>query len=40
MRKINVVLFMGGDSGEYDVSIASASQVKNNLDTEIGRAHV
>ncbi len=34
MRKINVVLFMGGDSGEYDVSIASASQVKNNLDTE------
>ena len=25
---------MGGDSGEYEVSIASASQVKNNLDTE------
>jgi len=34
MAKINVVLFMGGDSGEYDVSIASASQVKNNLDAE------
>jgi D-alanine-D-alanine ligase len=34
MRKIRVVLFMGGDSGEYEVSIASASQVKNNLDTE------
>jgi D-alanine-D-alanine ligase len=32
MRKIKVVLFMGGDSGEYEVSIASASQVKNNLD--------
>ena len=32
MSKTNVVLFMGGDSGEYDVSIASASQVKNNLD--------
>jgi len=25
---------MGGDSGEYEVSIASASQVKNNLDPE------
>ena len=34
MHKIKVVLFMGGDSGEYEVSIASASQVKNNLDTE------
>ena len=34
MRKINVVLFMGGDSGEYEVSIGSASQVKNNLDPE------
>jgi D-alanine-D-alanine ligase len=34
MRKIKVVLFMGGDSGEYEVSIASASQVENNLDTE------
>lgn len=34
MAKINVVLFMGGDSGEYDVSIASASQVKNYLDAE------
>jgi len=34
MRKIRVVLFMGGDSGEYEVSIASASQVKNNLDME------
>jgi D-alanine-D-alanine ligase len=32
MSKINVVLFMGGDSGEYEVSIASASQVKKNLD--------
>jgi D-alanine-D-alanine ligase len=34
MHKIKVVLFMGGDSGEYEVSIASASQVKNNLDPE------
>jgi D-alanine-D-alanine ligase len=34
MSKINVVLFMGGDSGEYEVSIASSSQVKNNLDPE------
>jgi len=34
MRKINVVLFMGGDSGEYEVSIASASQIIKNLDTE------
>lgn len=32
MRKTSVVLFMGGDSGEYEVSIASAAQVKNNLD--------
>jgi len=32
MHKIKVVLFMGGDSGEYEVSIASAAQVKNNLD--------
>jgi len=32
MSKINVVLFMGGDSGEYEVSIASASQVKSFLD--------
>ena len=34
MRKIKVVLFMGGDSGEYEVSIASAAQVKNYLDVE------
>lgn len=34
MHKINVVLFMGGDSGEFEVSIASAEQVKNNLDAE------
>ena len=34
MHKIKVVLFMGGDSGEYEVSIASAAQVKNNLDPE------
>jgi D-alanine-D-alanine ligase len=34
MSKINVVLFMGGDSGEYEVSIASSAQVKNNLDPE------
>lgn len=34
MHKINVVLFMGGDSGEFDVSIASATQVKNNLNPE------
>lgn len=34
MRKIKVVLFMGGDSGEYEVSIASAAQVKNYLDPE------
>src|SRR5664279_3921453 len=34
MHKIKVVLFMGGDSGEYEVSMASASQVKNNLDPE------
>ena len=34
MRKIKVVLFMGGDSGEYEVSIASSSQIKNYLDTE------
>lgn len=34
MSKINLVLFMGGDSGEYDVSIGSASQVKNYLDAE------
>lgn len=34
MSKINVVLFMGGDSGEYEVSIASSSQVKKNLDPE------
>ncbi len=34
MSKINVVLFMGGDSGEYEVSIASSTQVKNNLDPE------
>ena len=34
MHKIKVVLFMGGDSGEYEVSIASASQVKINLDPE------
>jgi len=34
MHKIKVVLFMGGDSGEYEVSIASASQVKNFLDPE------
>ncbi len=34
MRKIKVVLFMGGDSGEYEVSIASAAQVKNHLSSE------
>jgi D-alanine-D-alanine ligase len=34
MQKLNVVLFMGGDSGEYEVSIGSASQVQNNLDHE------
>lgn len=34
MSKIKVVLFMGGDSGEYEVSIASASQVKLYLDPE------
>jgi len=34
MSKTKVVLFMGGDSGEYEVSIGSASQVKNNLDPE------
>jgi D-alanine-D-alanine ligase len=34
MHKIKVVLFMGGNSGEYEVSIASALQVKNNLDPE------
>lgn len=34
MSKIRVVLFMGGDSGEYEVSIASASQVKSYLDPE------
>jgi D-alanine-D-alanine ligase len=34
MHKMNVVLFMGGDSGEYEVSIGSAEQVKNNLDAE------
>lgn len=32
MVKSNIVLFMGGDSGEYEVSIASASQVKSFLD--------
>ena len=34
MQKLNIVLFMGGDSGEYEVSIGSASQVKNYLDDE------
>lgn len=34
MGKIKVVLFMGGDSGEYEVSIASSSQIKNYLDPE------
>ena len=34
MYKIKVALFMGGDSGEFEVSIASASQVKNYLDPE------
>jgi len=34
MSKIRVVLFMGGDSGEYEVSIASSSQIKNYLDPE------
>lgn len=34
MVKSNIVLFMGGDSGEYEVSIASAAQVKNFLDPE------
>lgn len=34
MSKIKVVLFMGGDSGEYEVSIASSSQIKNHLDPE------
>lgn len=34
MQKIKVVLFMGGDSGEYEVSIASAAQVNNYLDAD------
>jgi len=34
MVKSNIVLFMGGDSGEYEVSIASAAQVKGFLDPE------
>ena len=34
MGKINVLLFMGGDSGEFEVSIGSAKQVKDNLDAE------
>lgn len=34
MSKIKVLLFMGGDSGEYEVSIGSAAQVRNNLDAE------
>lgn len=34
MSNIKVVLFMGGDSGEYEVSIGSAAQVKNFLDPE------
>jgi D-alanine-D-alanine ligase len=34
MSKISVVLFMGGDSGEYEVSIASSAQIKNFLDPE------
>lgn len=34
MIKTKIVLFMGGDSGEFEVSIASASQVKNYLDPE------
>ena len=34
MSKIKVVLFMGGDSGEYEVSIASAAQVKKHLSSE------
>ncbi len=34
MGKIKVVLFTGGDSGEYEISIASASQVKGNLNPE------
>ena len=34
MVKSNIVLFMGGDSGEYEVSIASAAQVKSFLDPE------
>jgi D-alanine-D-alanine ligase len=34
MSKIRVVLFMGGDSGEFEVSIASSSQIKNYLDPE------
>jgi D-alanine-D-alanine ligase len=34
MEKIRVVLFMGGDSGEFEVSIGSASQVKSFLDPQ------
>jgi D-alanine-D-alanine ligase len=34
MSKIKVVLFMGGDSGEYEVSMASSKQIKNHLDPE------
>ena len=34
MSKIKVVLFMGGDSGEYEVSIASSSQIRNHLEPE------
>lgn len=34
MIKINVALFFGGDSGEFKVSVASASVVQANLSTE------
>lgn len=34
MIRKNIVLFMGGDSGEYDVSIGSAAQVNDNLDKQ------
>ncbi len=33
MKKINIALVAGGDSGEYEVSIASAAVVKENLDS-------
>lgn len=34
MKKINVALFFGGDSGEFNVSVGSASVVKKNLSAD------